>query len=141
MKSSVFALVAPLLVIAGPVVAAPTAADPSIILGKYFPPVQKVSVYAAWASLSNPCTTATFLALASPIDQGLCGHPFTAGSNRNFTKVEAEDCSSGIPNIDPVKANASPPQLCIPLSHNNVTCPNGAGIFEADFLCGGPLTT
>ena len=122
------------------VTASAAAADPSILLGKYFPPIKGLSAYVAWPSLSDACTSATFIALASPKDQGLCGHPFNSGNNPNFTNVEVTECQT-LPSISPTKNGASPFQLCIPLTPNNVTCPGAEGKFEVDFLCGGPLTT
>lgn len=72
-------------------------------------------------------------------NQGLYGHPFTAGTNPNFTNVELEQGS--LPSVVPVKTGASPVQLCITLSPNNRTCPGAEWVFEVDYLCGGPLTT
>ena len=141
MKSNLLALIAPLLALTGSTNAAPPASDPSIILGKEFLP-RGVTKYAAWPSLSDPCTAATIIASAAPKDQGLFGHPFTAGTNPNFTNVEVE--SDFLPIIEPVKEGASPPQLCIALTPNNRTCPGGRArkrTFSIDFLCGGPLTT
>lgn len=142
MKSTMLALIAPLLALTGTTTAAPAASDPSIILGKEFLP-KGITKYAAWPSASDPCTAATIIASAAPKDQGLYGHPFTAGTNPNFTNVEVE--SDGfLPIIEPVKKGASPAQLCIALTPNNQTCSGaaaGKGVFEFDFLCGGPLTT
>ncbi|KAG6993859.1 hypothetical protein G7Y79_00050g085960 [Physcia stellaris] len=141
MKSNLLTLIAPLLAITGPIHAAPPATDPSIILGSESLP-RGVTKYAAWPSLSDPCTSATIIASKAPKDQGLFGHPFTVGTNPNFTNVEAEP-DFNLPIIVPVKAGASPPQLCIALSPNNTrTCPRGRKrTFSFDFLCGGPLTT
>ena len=147
MKSTIFVLVAPLLVATRPALATAPASDPSIILGKYFPSTYGKALYAAWPSESDPCASgvATTIALASPQDMGLCGHPFTAGTNPNFTNVEVEGCQFGPQalSIAPVKKGASPEQLCIQLTANNRTCPGtpAVGIFELDNLCGGPLTT
>ena len=120
--------------------ASATTLNPSILLGKYFPPLEGLSAYVAWPSLSDPCTSVTFITLASPKDQGLCGHPFTSGNNPNFTAVEVQECQT-LPSISPIKKGASPSQLCIALTPNNVTCPGAEGKFEVDYLCGGPLTT
>lgn len=115
--------------------------DPSILLGKYFPPIKGLSAYVVWPSKSDACTSASFIALASPKDQGLCGHPFTVtGNNPNFTNVRVTECQN-LAVIEPVKKGASPDQLCIALTPNNITCPGAEGKFEVDFLCGGPLTT
>ena len=115
--------------------------DPSILLGKYFPPIKGLSAYVAWPSESDACTSASFIALASPKDQGLCDHPFTVtGNNPNFTNVKVTECQF-LPEIESVKTGASPAQLCIALTPNNVTCPGVEGKFEVDYLCGGPLTT
>lgn len=97
-------------------------------------------VAVAWPSLSDPCTSVTSIALASPKDQGLCGHLFTSGNNPNFTAVEVQECQT-LPSISPIKKGASRSQLCIALTPNNVTCPGAEGKFEVDYLCGGPLTT
>ena len=131
--SSVYAAPAPAV--------AAASSDPAIILGKYTSPGNLFAAYAAWPSESSPCTSATLFALEAPVDQGLCNHPFTAGTNPNYTNVEATDCASGFPNIEPVKKNASPVQLCQPLTPNSETCPNGVGSFDLEFLCGGPLNT
>ena len=59
--------------------AAAAGPDPAIITGKYFPPIKGFSAYVAWPSLWSPCSSASFIAPASPKNQGLCGHPVHGG--------------------------------------------------------------
>ena len=146
MKSTVFALVAPLLAATVPAPAT-YEGDASIILGKFFPGVEVTKAfYAAWPSQSDPCSSQyveTIPSLALPNEWNPCGVPFTVQStNSSFTNVEAENCQFGPGNttIEPVKPGASPSQRCIAVGPSNKTCSPLGYIYEADALCGGPLT-